>query len=447
MTTQSVLILTYHFPPSAASGTFRMLGFARHLPRFGWRVKVVAPPEMPWDPVDAALSDQVPLETEYHSVPYPRGTPRLLRLAAPYAVWLPYAWAECRRLLRRERPDIVLTSGPPHVIHLLGLLLKRSVRLPWIADFRDPWISGAIRSRPTPGQRWLRYWERQVMLHADRVLANAPNAGRLFCEAYPRQAVKVVTLTNGFDPPARAQSASPTDSSAIRMLHAGEIYAGRDPLPLLEAMAELKKSPQRPERVLRLEVMGNVHLGGADLGALAARRGLSTDVLVRGQLPYQDALQEIAQSDLLVLLDGPGRKIGVPAKLYEYFGAGRPILALAEPDGDTAHVLRESGVLHRVAPPRDTTRIRQALAELVSEISAGAMVTPDLKCLRRFTRESLAGELARIMDRVVRARDPMAAGPPKITEDGHDAVDDSARRGARQRGSSGRPELAAAARS
>jgi glycosyltransferase involved in cell wall biosynthesis len=390
--TRRVLIVTYHFPPSAASGTFRLLGFARHLPRHGWQVHVVAPPEMPWDPVDPALSAQVPAGTGYEAVPYPRQAPRLVRLAAPYGIWLPLAWRACRRAIRRQRPDVVLTSGPPHVVHLLGMLLQRTDRLPWIADFRDPWISGMVAGRLSVRQRWLRYLEKQIIAHADRVIANAPNAGRLFMATYPRQAHKVVTLTNGFDPP--AQLAPPPPSTAtIRMLHAGEIYAGRDPLPLLDAMAELK----RTGAALRLEVMGSVHLAGADLSAEVARRGLTNEVVVRGQLPYQEALQEMAQTDLLVLLNGPGRRIGVPAKLYEYFGAARPILALTEPDGDTAEVLQASGIPHAVAPPKDVGRIRQALAEL----AALPPVRPDPERLRRFTRASLAGELATIMEQLI----------------------------------------------
>jgi glycosyltransferase involved in cell wall biosynthesis len=405
MTAHKLLLLTYHFPPSAASGTFRMLGFARHLPRFGWSVAVVAPPEMPWDPTDAALSAQVPEETAYHAVAYPRGAPRLLRLAAPYGVWLPSAWLACRRVIECERPDVVLTSGPPHLIHLLGLLLKRTAGLPWVADFRDPWISGFARPPLSLGARWLRYWEKQVMRHADRIVANAPNAGQAFRQAYPRQADKIVVVTNGFDSPAvAAEAAAP--GGAIRMLHAGEIYAGRDPLPLFDAMGGLKADA--PARPLRLEVMGNVHLAGVDLGTEVARRGLAGDVLVRGQLPYQETLHEMARSDLLVLLDSPGRTIGVPAKLYEYFGAGRPILALAEPDGDTANILRASGLLHRIAPPKDAGRIRQALAELVQELAAAPAVAPDR--LRRFTRQSLAGELAGVMNEVVtEARDPKHA--------------------------------------
>jgi glycosyltransferase involved in cell wall biosynthesis len=392
MTRRQVLLLTYHFPPSAASGTFRMLGFARHLPRFGWDVHVIAPPEMPWDPVDLALAAQVPADTEYGAVPYPRSMPRVLRWMAPYAIWLPPAWRVCRRAIRQRRPDIVLTSGPPHTIHLLGLGLKHRAGLPWIADFRDPWIAGAVRTPLSLSQQWWRFVEGRVFARADRVVANAPNAERLFAATYPQHVGKIITLTNGFDPP--PQLAPPrAPSQTMRMLHAGEIYAGRDPLPLLDAMAELKQAGVP----LRFDVLGNVHLSRGDLATEAMQRGLGSDVQVRGQLAYQETLQEMAGSDLLVLLDGPGRTIGVPAKLYEYFGAGRPILALAEPDGDTAAILRASGIAHRIAPPRDVPQIRAALAEL----AAAPPSTPDPERLRRFARESLAGELAGIMERVL----------------------------------------------
>jgi glycosyltransferase involved in cell wall biosynthesis len=397
--TRDLLLVTYHFPPSAASGTFRLLGFARHLPRHDWRVHVVAPPSMPWDPTDPALAAQVPADTDYHAVPYPYGAPRPLRLAAPYGLWLPPAWLACRRVIGRQRPDLVLTSGPPHVVHLLGLVLQRAERLPWVADFRDPWISGMSRPPLTLGKRWLRYWEKQVLRRADRVLANAPNAGRMFRATYPREAGKVITLTNGFDPPTRPVPPRPR-TGALRMLHAGEIYAGRDPLPLLDAIAGMKNEPPVSGLTVRLDVLGNVHMPAPGLATEAERRGLAAEVAVRGQLPYQEALQEMAESDLLVLLDAPGRTIGVPAKLYEYFGAGRPILALTEPDSDTAEVLRASGVQHRIAPPTDVGRIRQALAELAQESATAA----DPERLRRFTREHLTGELAAIMDRIVAER-------------------------------------------
>jgi len=403
MLQRKVLIVTYHFPPSAASGSFRLLGFARHLPRAGWQPVVVAPPQMPGEPVDPGLVEALPPDALVRPVPYPSRAPRLLRRLAPQAVWLPRAWRACRAAVRAHQPAAVLTSGPPHWVHLLGLSLRRSFGLPWVADFRDPWLTGA---RGAPGgwrARWLRYWERRVMASADVLIANAPNVCRMFQEAYPAAAPRFVSLTNGFDPIDNLPPVPPA-GDGIRLVHAGELYHGRDPLPLLEAMAGWNRQGSGPR--MRLEVIGRSYLP-VNLAQEIGRRGLDGDVAMTGQLPYREALAAMARASILVLFDTPGRTCGVPAKLYEYLGAGRPILALAEPGGDTALVLRDSGVRHRLVSPRDAGQIRQALGELVRESTcqrppvADAPGSPvDAQRLRRYTREYLAGELGAILDRL-----------------------------------------------
>jgi glycosyltransferase involved in cell wall biosynthesis len=411
-----LLLLTYHFAPSAASGTFRMLGFTRHLPKFGWQVDVVAPPAMPWEPSDPRLLEQVPAETRYERVPYPANAPKVLRWGAPNAVWLPRAWSACKRLLKHARHDAVLTSGPPHVIHLLGLWLQQAHRFPWIADFRDPWIATGNPRALNLSQGWFSFWEQRILRNADCVLANAPNATRLFQQICPSAAERAVTLTNGYDPEVFPEPNGTNHfDGTIRLLHAGELYAGRNPLPLLDALAALNKQPPFAGIRFRLEFLGRVHLNGVDLSAEIQRRGLAGDVVVRGQLPYQDSLQEMTNADTLVLFDGPGRKIGVPAKLYEYFGAGKPILALAERDGDTAQILRQSGLPQRIAAPTDAGQIAQALRDLASEIIAVDSLPIDTGRLRTFTRAHLAGRLAGILNQIV-APTP---GVRSILETGH----------------------------
>jgi hypothetical protein len=389
MLLKKVLLVTYHFPPSAASGAFRLLGFARHLPDCGWQPVVVAPPSLPWEPVDPALAEGIPEEAIVERVPYPSRAPRLVRKFAQNAVWLPYAWAACKRLVAEHRPDAVLTSGPPHCVHLVGRWLKQKFDLPWLADFRDPWISdGRMESFGWTEHLILR-WERRVFAEADVVLANAPNACRLFQQTYPDHANKIMTLTNGFDPRPGRNVATVELGSSVRLLHAGEIYAGRDPGPLLEALAQLNQEDRA--RAYHCDVLGRV-----EGNALADERWL--DLLsAHGQLPYEDTLDAMERADILVLFDSPGRTIGVPAKLYEYLGAGRPILALAEANGDVANVLRQSGVLHRIASPRDSQAIASALRGIVGALDRGAPVAQAGR-LERFTRARLTQSLARRMD-------------------------------------------------
>jgi glycosyltransferase involved in cell wall biosynthesis len=391
-----VLLLSYHFPPSAASGTFRLLGFARHLPRFGWNTVVVAPPGLPWEPNDDTLLDRVPPETTVYRVPYPARLPRAVRWLAPWGVWLPYARTAARRAVAEHRPDAVLTSGPPHGIHLLGRFVQKRYGLPWIADFRDPWVTGEGFTRPWGvKQRWELYWERQVMRRADVVVANSPGACAVLQSSYPASAGRIMSLTNGFDPESFPAAQESPVGSPIRILHAGQLYAGRDPRPLLDAVRRVPAGVPP----FRFEFLGRTdYEKGADLSAEAKRRGVEAFVLCRGQLGYQQTLLEMRQADVLLLMDTPGRKVGVPAKLYEYLGAGRPILATGEADGDLEAVLRESGAAYRIAPCNDPERIARGVVELVQGVASGEVHHPSSEQRLRFSREALAGRLAATLD-------------------------------------------------
>jgi len=151
----------------------------------------------------------------------------------------------------------------------------------------------------------------------------------------------------------------------------------------------------------RFEFLGRTEYEqGADLPAEARKRGVESSILCRGQVPYREVLREMCEADALLLMDSPGRKIGVPAKLYEYLGAGRPVLATGEGDGDLAAVLAASGVPHAIAPCNDVGRIRDAVTRLVCGIAAGTLVSGPEEMRRQFTRHALAGKLAALVDRV-----------------------------------------------
>src|SRR5262245_11440893 len=111
MASRTLLLLTYHFPPSAAVAVYRMLGFVRYLPRFGWNPVVVAPPRMPGEPEDAALLDLVPEDTPVFRVPFPEGfMGKVARRLVGNVAWAPAALAECRQVIAHFRPDVLLTS-------------------------------------------------------------------------------------------------------------------------------------------------------------------------------------------------------------------------------------------------------------------------------------------------------------------------------------------------
>jgi glycosyltransferase involved in cell wall biosynthesis len=396
---KTVLFVTYHFPPSAASGTHRILGFARHLPEFDWRVVVVAPPGTPFEPVDEALLNRVPVDTRVYHVNFPAGRAYWpLRKIAKKASWLPFAIAALPRIMAAEKPDVVVTSGPPHCVHTVGRYLKRRFGVRWLADFRDPWMTTNYLSRR---RKWYdplaRREERRVFNSTDAIIVNAPNAGKALAHNVPRHAHKIRCVTNGYDPAPFAEERTRESKSRFVITHAGELYAGRDPRPFLDAFDKLLTcEPESRERV-SVDFVGPPTGVGFNLHVEVARRGLSDVVQLSGQVPYEESLDRMAKSDLLLLIDNPDRRIGVPAKLYEYLGANRPILALAAADSDVAWVLRKARRTHRLAAANDPNAIRTCLQELLrlggddgSEVTAHC-----------FSRRELARQLGDYMDQLL----------------------------------------------
>ncbi len=394
-----LLVITYHFPPSAASGAFRLLGFAQHLPAHGVPVAVVYPPTLPWEPSDPRLAARIPLGTTLYPVEYPTQAPKALRWLTPYGIWLWYARAAVIRAVERFRPDAVLTSGPPHCVHLLGRYAQAQ-GVPWIADFRDPWVT-ACDVHPPAGLKAMyeRFWEQRVFRQADALVVNAPHALSALAALCPHVAHKMHVIANGYDPetfPDVKPARKPGD--VVRILHAGELYAGRDPRPILDAVSGIGAGTAPP---FRFEFLGRINYEkDADLPAEARKRGVENAILCRGQVPYGEVLREMCEADALLLMDSPGRRIGVPAKLYEYLGAGRPVLATGETDGDLGAVLRASGVPHAIARCDDVVGIREAVSGLVRGIDAGTLAAGPDGMRRRYTRHALAGELAALVDRV-----------------------------------------------
>ena len=278
-------MVTYHFPPSSASGAFRLLGFARHLPKYDWRAAVVSAPTIPWEPVDHALSALIPPETALYPVPYTKS--RVVRRFAQYSGWVPPALVACERAIREQKPEALLTSGPPHHVHWLGLWLKRRHGLPWVADFRDPWFpTGTVDPRMTFASRWVRAQETAVFSTADLVIANTPGACRALAEDHPQFQSKFMSLTNGYDPEL-FESAPRAVSGPPRIVHTGAIYWGRDPRPFFNAVKSLTEAGT----ALLVDLYGPPPESHLDLAQEIKGRGLDHCVTNRGQVPYAQCVR------------------------------------------------------------------------------------------------------------------------------------------------------------
>ena len=298
-----------------------------------------------------------------------------------------------KKVIHNSVPDVVLTSGPPHSVHLIGRWVKRTTNSVWAADFRDPLVAGRWHGEPpTALERWR---ERSLVTTADLVIANTPRARDTYRKYYPDLYEKFVAITNGYDA-APLLPHEPCGNGPIRIVHAGEIYAGRDPRPLLDAIARRSAEIQRIE----IEFLGRVH--GMSLEEESQRRGLAGRVRAKGHVSSAEAKRAMALADIQLLMDTPGRQIGVPAKIYEYISFGRPILALAERDSDTAWALQESGVPFALAPPGDVDAIAAAVMKAVALASGTPTALPPQAA--QFSRASIARQLSEHLGRLMSSK-------------------------------------------
>jgi Glycosyl transferase 4-like domain len=252
------------------------------------------------------------------------------------AGWLPYAWHAGQRLLRTWRPDLVYASSPPPTCLLLGKLLSAQCGAPWIAEFRDRWSDDPYYTRPSWRQALEARLERRILASARAIVTvSEPWAGR-YAEAYGKP---VLVVLNGFDPKDYAGRESPgaVDSPLLEIVYTGGIYPGRrDPTPLFQAL------PLSPE--LAAEV--RVHFYGTNPShflPLAAQQTVRDSIIAHPHIAHPQAAEVQQGADVLLLMqwNDPRDQGHIPAKLFEYLGARRPILGLGLEDGVPATIIRE----------------------------------------------------------------------------------------------------------
>jgi glycosyltransferase involved in cell wall biosynthesis len=422
-----VLILAAFYPPLAGGGVHRVLSFTRHLPALGWACTVVTAGEEDYWVRDASLNAQVPAETEVLRVQGGSAMAAWLRVRgradsgrrsggafAPlraladwwllpdsYVGWARRARAAAAARISRGGVDVVLSSSPPDSAHLAGRALAESSRLPWVADFRDPWVGLHFR-KPPSGWHASRQaaLETSVLARADLVLAASRTHERELAARVSGRPRHVLHLPNGFEPAPAA--APPSDAAHFRIAFTGTLSLMDDMGTLLEALERVLARDPEARGVLRVELAGPYD---SDWEERARARGLGEIVRFTGPLAHAEtrALQHAAELLLLWKPHGEGYRTMVPGKLYEYLDSGRPILGLLPEAEEAADLVRRAN--GRVIAPGDADALAAELAARLARWRATGRtddVRPDW--LDRYTRSQLAGELAHALDTLVTSR-------------------------------------------
>jgi hypothetical protein len=409
-------MVAFHFPPQrGSSGIQRTLKFAQYLPLSGWQPLVLtAHPRAHADttsgptglPDGLVVRRAFALDTARHLAVKGRYT-RLLALPDRWVSWCLGAVPAGLAMIRTYRPQVLWSTYPIASAHLIGLALHKLTGLPWVADLRDPMLDAVYPADPL-SRRVAGWIEAQTIRAAARVVCTTPGAVRhyrqLFHDVPPE---RFCLIENGYDDEdfdaaeADAQAIVKPAGAPLTMLHSGIVYPlERDPKPLFAALAGLLRDGRLTPARFQLVLRAPVHT--AFLQGLIDEYGIGALVTIAPPLPYRAALAEMLGADALLLLQAANCNDQVPAKLYEYLRANKPLLALTDPQGDTWAAVRAAGI-DTLAPLDDAEKIGAALMTFVALAEAGQAPLAPEAVRRSHARSARTLQLAALLDAVVEA--------------------------------------------
>lgn len=414
MADRSALLIAFQFPPMRGSSAIqRTLRFAQHLPKFGWKPVVLTATPGAYEAVSSAADSDTgsidvhrarALDAARHLSLLGR-YPRSLAIPDRWITWKYSAVPAALRLIREKQIDVVWTTFPIATAHEIGLAVERRSGVPWVAEFRDPMWQGDYPPDPRVNRAW-KDLESRVFQHARRVVVTTPGAARDYRTRFPDyDGDHIRVVENGFDEDAFAvaesrirlrPAAAPAPGRRLTLLHSGVIYPSeRDPTCLFDALASLRSAgdPAAGRLELKLRASGNDAL----LQRMIKERQIEDIVQLEPAIDYVSALEEMLTVDGLLILQASNCNAQVPAKIYEYFRAGRPIVALTDPAGDTAATLERAGA-GLISTLDSVDGITAALREFVQRTDAHQWAPMSASSADQYSREHRTAEIAEIFD-------------------------------------------------
>ncbi|NQY29194.1 MAG: glycosyl transferase family 1 [Flavobacteriaceae bacterium] len=361
---KKVLIITYYWPPAGGPGVQRWLKFVKYLPEFGVEPIVYCPenPSYPLldDDLVKEVSDKVTILKQPIFEPYQLASifskkktktiasglintkkqtlveKLLLYIRGNYFIpdarkfWVKPSVNYLSKYIRENGIETIITTGPPHSLHLIGLQLKKQLNINWIADFRDPWTTIGYHDKmklSVASQQKHKLFEKEVLETADNILVTSPSTKTEF-EVITQKPITVIT--NGFDDVKVKRF--PLDTK-FTLSHIGSLLSGRNPKVLWDSIAELLQENIDFNTHFELKLIGAV---SNDVLASIKECGLVNHVNVMGYISHKEAQiqQRVSQVLLLIEIDSPITKCIIPGKLFEYLQSNRPILGFGPEKAD-----------------------------------------------------------------------------------------------------------------
>jgi glycosyltransferase involved in cell wall biosynthesis len=430
---KKVLIITYYWPPTGGAGVQRWLKFSKYLPQHGWEPVIYTPanPEAP--AIDESLLRDIPRDLTVIRTPiwepyrlYKKftgqrtdegikagflsekkkpGLPERISVWIRGNLFIPDArkyWIRpsvkfLLKYLAAHPVDAMVSSGPPHSMHLIALGLRKHTTIPWLADFRDPWTGIDFYDRlmlsPRADRRHKRL-EAAVLNTADRVVTVSWNWAE---DLRKLGATRTEVITNGFDPD-DFPSVNKVPAPSFQLCHIGSLNRDRNPEFLWNYLGERIKSDEDFKKDLSIRFIGQTDYSVFEsLG----RNGLSAFAEKTNYLPHDMVLRETARARLLLLLlnNTPNVQGIIPGKLFEYLASGRPVLCIGPTGGDAARIIAETGAGITV-DFGDIAALDKALTAFYQQYREGSLEASTTG-IAAYSRKELAGRMARLLNELI----------------------------------------------
>ncbi|MCB0496042.1 MAG: glycosyltransferase [Cyclobacteriaceae bacterium] len=433
MNKKRVLIITYYWPPSGGGGVQRWLKMAKYLPQFGWYPIVFTPENPDFELRDESLIKDIPKEAEVIKLPIwePFGLYKKLlgkkavqqqgvvdkkdkSFLGRLALWIRGNWfiPDARvfwvrpavnyltKYLSANPVDVIVTTGPPHSMHLIGMEVKRRTGVKWVADFRDPWTDWDVLPQLNLGKRAWKYHkklEHEVMHTADLVLTVTNRLSMQLAKTGGIPEVKVVT--NGFDSEDFESSVN-VKPDKFRIAHVGLLNEGRDPKVLWRVLEKL--CVEKPDLAEMLEVILVGTVEQSVTNEISRFEHLREKVVVPDYMSHTDVLTLYANSAVLLLLVNNTTNSSwiLPGKLFEYLSTRRPILAFGIPESDANDLLQQCGYSGVFSFAASEEEIENRIIELFLNFRKNEFEV-DSERMEAYERKKLTGELVDMMEQLV----------------------------------------------
>lgn len=430
---KKVLIITYYWPPSGGSQVLRWLKFSKYLPEFEWEPVIYTPENPEPQETDNSLVQEIPVKIKVIKRPIwePYKFYRILnkkkkdeKISTAFIsekksnlivekasnfirsnffipdarkFWIKPSFRFLKKYIKNNTVDLIVSSGPPHSMHIIAFLLKKNLNIPWIADFRDPWTNIdyykdlLLTYRADKKHHRL---EKKVLTTADFILAIGPTMKEEFIKA---GAKKVKTITNGFDDYKLSADNIKLDRK-FSITHIGSIPKSRNAEIFWKALSELIKTQKGFGDNLQINLIGKVDYSVFDS---LNKYNLINFTIQYKYIPHLQALKRMSMSQVLLLLinNTQNAKGILTNKFFEYLSVKRPILAIGPTDGDIANILTSSKA-GRISEFNDLNNIKE---NIVSYYHLYLMNKLEIKSgnIDRFSRLNLTKELVSTFQEVV----------------------------------------------